>query len=132
MSSGVTLNGATSLQLGAGAQYNIAAMLAVNTAPTISSGFGTSPSIANSNGSAAFTVNVGTGGAATSGVIGLPVAANGWNCFCQDITTFSTTVFVTRQTASATNSCTVGNFNTSAAAAAWAASDILSCIALAR
>lgn len=100
--------------------------------PTISSGFGGSPSVASSNGTAAFTVNVGTGGAASSGVIGLPTASNGWVCSCNDVTTFSTTVFLTRQTASATTSCTIGNFTNAAASAAWAASDILHCIARAR
>jgi hypothetical protein len=101
-------------------------------APTISSGFGTSPSVTTNNGTAAFTVNVGTGGTASSGVIGLPTASNGWICSCQDLTTTSATVFITKQTTSATNSCTVGNFSTAAAAAAWAASDVLSCTARAR
>lgn len=108
------------------------AMLMSATAPIISSGFGTSPSIVTSNGTASFTVNVGTGGTASSGVIGLPASTNGWNCFCEDINTFSTTVFRTRQTVSAQSSCTIGNFNTSAAAAAWASGDTLVCIALAR
>lgn len=102
------------------------------TAPTISSGFGTSPSIASNNGTASFTVNVGTGGTASSGVIGLPTATNGWNCTCQDTTTFSTTVFLCRQTASSTTTATIGNFNTSAAAAAWVASDVLNVSCFAR
>jgi pectate lyase-like protein len=49
-------------------------------APTISSGFGTGASIASNNGTATFRLNVGTGGTASSGVIGLPTATNGWNC----------------------------------------------------
>jgi hypothetical protein len=85
------------------------------TAPTISSGFGTSPSIASNNFSSTFRVNVGTGGVATSGVVGLPTASNGWNCVVQDL---STNV-VTRQTASNTTTVTV------TAASAWTASDIL-------
>jgi len=94
-------------------------------APTISSGFGTSPSIAANHGTIAFTVNVGTGGSATSGVIGLPTAANGWICSANDQTTTSTTVFMTKQTASSTTSATIGNFSTSGVAAAWVASDII-------
>jgi hypothetical protein len=86
------------------------------TAPTISSGFGTSPSIASNNGTSSFRVNVGTGGVATSGVIGLPAATTGWNCFVQDMTNNT----VTRMTASTTTTATF------TAAAAWAASDILS------
>lgn len=99
-------------------------------APTISSGFGTSPSIVASNGSVAFEVNVGTGGVATSGVIGLPAATTGWNCQCSDITTPGANM--TRQTASSTSSCTVSNVAMSTgAAAAWTASDKLRCIAMA-
>jgi hypothetical protein len=94
------------------------------TAPTISSGFGTSPSV-TVGGSTSFRINVGTGGTANSGVIGLPAATNGWNCFCNDVTTASATVFLCKQTATATNSATIGNFNTAGAAAAWVASDIV-------
>jgi hypothetical protein len=93
--------------------------------PTIGSGFGTSPTILATAGTAAFQVTVGTGGVATSGVVTMPTAINGWNCSCNDITTYSTTVFACRQTASTTTSVTIGNFNSSAVAAAWAASDVL-------
>lgn len=110
---------------------NNGTLLCSSSAPTISSGFGTSPSIVSSNGTCSFQVNVGTGGTATSGVIGLPTAAHGWVCAVTDITTNSTTVFVTKQTASSTTSCTVGNFSDVAAAAAWAASDKLNVIATA-
>jgi len=98
-------------------------------APTISSGFGTSPIIANNNGSLTFTINVGTGGSAASGVIGLPSAPHGWDVNCKDITTTSSTVFLTKQTATSTTTATLGNFNTAGTAAAWAPSDILSCTA---
>lgn len=94
------------------------------TAPTISSGFGTSPSV-TAGGATAFRINVGTGGTANSGVIGLPAATNGWNCDCTDITTKSATVFLCKQTAGSTTSATVGNYDAAGAAAAWAASDIL-------
>lgn len=96
------------------------------TAPTVSSGFGTSPSITVSNGSNTFRVNVGTGGVATSGVIGLPASSTGWNCWCEDMTTRSATVAFCRQTASTTTTVTIGNFTTTGlAAGAWVASDIL-------
>jgi hypothetical protein len=84
-------------------------------APTISSGFGTSPGIVQQNGTAAFEVNVGTGGAATSGVIGLPAAKNGWSCQATDMNTN----IVTRETAFTTTSVTL------TAASAWTASDKL-------
>jgi hypothetical protein len=97
------------------------------TAPTISSGFGTSPTIPNNNGTAAFTINVGTGAVATSGVIGLPAASNGWNCYATDITaTAAHTTLETRQTASTTTTATIESQNrATGAATAWAASSIL-------
>ena len=106
-------------------------LLCSATAPTISSGFGTSPSIVANNGTCAFQVNVGTGGTASSGVIGLPTATTGWVATCTDITTADATRLITKQTASTTTSATVGNFNTSGVAAAWAASDKLNCTAMA-
>lgn len=85
-------------------------------APTISSGFGTSPSIASGQNPCTFRVNVGTGGVATSGVISFTQAApTGWNCTVQDATTND----ATRQTAFSTTTATV------TAAVAWTASDIL-------
>lgn len=95
-------------------------------APTISSGFGTSSSVVSNNGTMAFSINVGTGGTATSGVIGLPTAPHGWACFGTDITTNSTAVSQTKQTATSTTSATIGNFSDVAVATAWAASDIVS------
>lgn len=90
-------------------------------APTISSGFGTSPSIVAGSTAFAFRVNVGTGGAATSGVIGMPTAVNGWQAIVQDMTNN----VATRVTATTTNSITI------TAATAWTASDILVVIAVA-
>lgn len=103
-----TLNALTSYQ-------NNGVLLCGSAAPTISSGFGTSPSILNSNGSCTFRVDVGTGGAATSGVVGLSTASTGWNCQVTDLTNNT----VTRETASSTTTVTV------TAAAAWAAGDDL-------
>jgi hypothetical protein len=129
---GLSVNSATNVSLNGLTGLASGHVISSSTAPTISSGFGTSPSIATNNGTYSFTVNVGTGGSASSGAIGLPTATNGWNCYATDITTTSSTVFVTKQTASSTTSCTVGNFNTSGAAAAWAASDVLAVTAWAR
>jgi hypothetical protein len=47
------------------------------TAPTISSGFGTSV-ITAANGTAAFAVTINTGTGVSSGVISFPIAATGW------------------------------------------------------
>lgn len=103
-----TLQGASNIVLG----NNVTASA---TTPTISSGFGTSPSVVAGAGTWSFRVNVGTGGVATSGVVGLSTATTGWNC---QVTDTSTNV-VTRQTANTTATVTV------TAASAWAASDIL-------
>jgi hypothetical protein len=106
-------------------------MLLSKRPPSIAAGFGVSPSIAASNGSAVFFVNVGGGGTAATGTIALPVAKTGWKCSCQDTSTFSTTVFVTRQTSTTTTSCSLRNFTNTAVTAPWAANDLLSCSALA-
>lgn len=100
-------------------------------APAIAGGFGVSASVVANNGSAVFSVNVGDGGTARTGTLALPPAKTGWKCTCQDQSTFSTTVFTTRQTSSTNTSCTVGNFTNNATPAPWAAHDVLSCAALA-
>lgn len=61
-------------------------VLAVSsTAPTVTSA-GSSPSVTASNGSAAFRVNVGTGGTATTIVMAMPTATTGWSCTAVNIT----------------------------------------------
>lgn len=104
------------------------------TAPTISSGFGTSPSIASNNGTPAFTVNVGTGGTASSGVIGMPTATTGWNCHVENRTGVAANRADQRtvQTATTTTTVTVQNQTISTGAAlAWTASDVLALICFA-
>lgn len=112
---------------------NFTNLLLGSAAPTISSGFGTSPSVTNNNGTGSFRINVGTGGTATTGVIGLPTATTGWNCQATDITTQNATVDVTKQIGpGTTTTVTIGNFTSGGIAGAWTASDILavSCFAL--
>lgn len=115
--------------LNATAAFVLASLADSATAPTISSGFGTSPSIAASNGTAAFTINVGTGGAATTGVIGLPTATTGWKVDCWNTTANTATVFLTKQTGFTTTTATIGNYDAAGAAAAWTASNVLVCSA---
>lgn len=62
------------------------------TSPAISSGFCTSPTVSQANGTFAFHVNVGTGCATDTGVISLPTATNGWICDAQDTTSPGTIV----------------------------------------
>jgi hypothetical protein len=105
--------------------------LITSAAPTLLSGFGENPSLIAANGTGAFRINVGTGGTATTGVIGLPVATTGWNCFATDITTRNATVDLTKQIASTQTSATMGDFTNQGSPGAWAPSDVLavSCFA---
>lgn len=99
-----------------------------STAPTIGSGFGTSPSIVASNGTAAFTINVGTGGTASSGVVTMPAATTGWNCSVENRTGVLANVANQRtiQIATTTTSVTLENQTISTGAVlAWTASDVL-------
>jgi hypothetical protein len=97
------------------------------TTPTISSGFGTSPSVTVSNGATAFRVNVGTGGTASAGVIGVPTASVGWNCAVGNLTAHAgNRADDTVQTASTATTVSVQNQTKSTGAAvAWTASDIV-------
>lgn len=105
-------------------KLNLQSLAFSATAPTIVSGFGTSPSLFAVNGTAAFTIIVGSGGTATNGVIGLPTATGWWKCDAVDTTTASSTVFITKQIAPTQgNSAALANFNTSGAQAAWVAGD---------
>lgn len=104
-----------------------------NTAPTLSSGFGTSPVFTGK--AAAFQVNVGTGGSATGGVIAMNATAlNGWNCVVFNITALAANRVgqETVETASTTTTVTVQNQTIATGAAlAWTASDVvrLACLA---
>jgi hypothetical protein len=101
------------------------------TAPTISSGFGTSPTVPKGTSSFAFQVNVGTGGTANSGVVAFPVAApNGYSCTVTDTTTPASFIVASLPTSATT--ATWNNYSrTTGLLTAWTASDILtaSCFA---
>lgn len=102
-------------------------LLCSATAPTVT-GFGTSPSVPNANGTCAFTIDVGTGGTASTGSVTLPAATTGWVLSCYDVTTPAS--FITSQTGGTTTTATVTNYSrTTGAAIAWTASDILRCSA---
>ena len=103
-------------------------LVASTTLPTISSGFGTSPTITASN-TFCFKIVVGTGGAA-SGTITLPTAPNGWMAFAADVTNGST-LFL-QLTGSTATSVTFTSYSvTTGAAANMSAGDVVlvNCIA---
>jgi len=114
-----------SLRSAGGFNWQVVASLPVSTAPTISSGFGTGASRTVSNGPLSFNINVGTGGAASTGVIGLPTASTGWTCSVTDITSKSAAVSSTQMTASTTNTATIGNFTDISTSGPWNAGDNL-------
>jgi hypothetical protein len=109
------------------------ALLASGAAPTISSGFAASgTTLTPNNGTAAFVITVGATTPGSSGVIGLPTATNGWNCYVTDITGAAAHVGLhTVQTGSTTTSATVESQNAAGVATAWAGNSILrvSCFA---
>lgn len=101
-----------------------------STAPTIQSGFGTSPSVISSNGSSTYQINVGAGGTASSGVVTMPTATTGWNCNVDPVSApqAAATMYSVPTTAS---SVTITNYTQSTGVAlAWPASMVIavSCI----
>jgi len=103
-------------------------LIATTTLPTISSGFGTSPTISAVN-TFVFKIVVGTGGAA-NGTITLPTATNGWLAFAADVTSGST-LFL-QLTGSTTTSVTFTSFSvTTGAASPMSAGDVILVNALA-
>ncbi len=101
------------------------------TAPTLSAGFGASPSVVAATGSVAFSINVGTGGTASTGTIAFPASNNtGWIVIVQNTTTPG--VMVTRQTGGSATTAVITNYaQATGLATPWTASDILLCVAIA-
>ena len=94
--------------------------------PTISSGFGTSPSVVNGYDTQGFTLNVGTGGTASSGVIAMnSTAAHGWGCTINNLSSTSAAVSYTKVTGTSTTTVTIGNFSDVSAPGPWNAGDVL-------
>jgi hypothetical protein len=102
------------------------------TAPTVSSGFGTSPAITGT--AASFRIDVGTGGSATAGVLTMPAATTGWNCHVENLTATTANAMDQRtvQLGSTTTTVSIENQTISTGAAlAWTANDIVggTCVA---
>jgi hypothetical protein len=94
------------------------------TAPTISAGFCTSPTIPSNNGTAAFTINVGTACVGSTGTLTMPTSTTAWVCQFHDVTTpASNTV---EQTGGSSTSVTLTNYSrTTRVAAAFTSSDVI-------
>lgn len=92
--------------------------------PTISSGFGTGAALSATPQASSFSINVGTGGTVSTGVIGLPTAPHGWSCTTNDVTTPAGNDTV--QTGSSTTTASLTNYSrTAGTATAWTASDVI-------
>ena len=104
---------------------NVNNLLVSSYAPTIISGCGGTATISANNGPAAFRVTIGSTPSASC-VIGLPTAANGWNCYVSDTTTSSTSVFLQKMTTSTASSATLTNYNSAATATTYPVNDVLS------
>lgn len=95
-----------------------------STPPTISAGFCTSPSIPNANGTAAFTINVGSACAGSTGTLAMPTAPTGWVCDFHDVTTPASNIV--EQTGGATNTVTLTNYvRTTGVAGNFTSSDVI-------
>ena len=105
-------------------------LLDSSTAPTVLAAGcgGSAASIPNANGTASFTVNVGTSNAGSC-TITMPAAAHGWNCSATDQTTISTTVANTRCVTGGTTTITLANYSDVAGAHDWTDSDVIGVIA---
>ncbi len=98
-------------------------LAASGTAPTVTSGFGSSTgSIGTVNGTWHFDVNTNVGG--TSGVVGLPTATTAWNCFANSKN--NPTTIAVHQTGFGTASATFAPYTLSGVLSAWVASDVIS------
>lgn len=94
-------------------------------APTISSGFGTSPVI-DAGYPTSFIVTIGTGGTASTGVVGLPTAAVGWVCQVENLDNPVPTTSLTAASAYSTSSVTLTNYTIATGVAlAWPAGNHL-------
>lgn len=104
------------------------------TGPSAPSSCGTSPAVTTANGSAAFVITGGTGGAATGCTLTMTAAATGWVCTINNITATAAhrADRETRQTASTTTSITFEyQIVSTGAATAFTASDVFRGICMA-
>lgn len=88
----VLTNGATVATFSTTGKLSVTSIADINnnlivssTAPSIASGFGTSPACTVCNNTAAFQITTGTGGTSYQGQLTMPSASNGWACTATEI-----------------------------------------------
>ena len=91
--------------------------------PAVASGFGTGATVVTGT-TDAFTINVGTGGTANTGIITMPASVNGWTCAAINSINPSTSNTIAVPTSA--TSITLQNYSrTAGTLTAWAASDVI-------
>lgn len=112
------------------AAYQVNGVLLASVTAPVATTFCTSPSVPASNGTAAFTINVGTACASSVGTITLPTATTGWIVDCHNVTAPATNIV--EQTGGTGTTATVTNYvRTTGVAGNWTDSNVLRCTALA-
>jgi hypothetical protein len=116
----------TSLSLNKDISLASSALLVSQGAPVVASGFNTG-TVSGNNGTASFFVTVGTAAGTSTGVLTMPGAANGWNCFASN----QTRADFIAETANTANSVTLTNYGVAFGATNFTNSDviIISCMA---
>jgi hypothetical protein len=115
--------GSTTASTGKFTSLSMTNLVMSTTAPTATT-FCTSPSIVANNGTAAFTINVGTSCATSTGTITMPAATTGWVCDFHDVTTPAS--YKPEQTGGTTTTVTLTNYSrTTGVAANWVASSVI-------
>jgi len=95
-------------------------------APSIASGFAASGStISTPGGTFHFSVTVGSTTPGSTGTLTMPTAPTGWDCTANDITTTSTSVFLTKQTGGSATTVVLTNYSNLSVATAWAGGDVI-------
>ena len=113
----------STLSVKGGAGFILTNRLSSSTAPTATT-FCTSPSIPNNNGTAAFTINVGTACGTSTGTITLPAATTGWVCHFVNVT--APAANIPSQTGGTTTTVTLTNYaRTTGLAANWTDGNII-------
>ena len=111
----------------AATNYRVAAKpVILGTAPTLASGGCTSPTAVTANGTARFSVGVGTSCSGSQPLVfTLPAATTGWNCYAQNSSNAATSV-AAQSSAISTTSVTITSYSrTTGLAQAWTDSDVV-------
>lgn len=100
-------------------------LLVSQSAPSIQTGFCTSPTLTNASGTAAFEITIGTGCAASTGTLNMPTASTGWVCHIVNYTNPTGNAPAQTNTLLPSNVIFTNFSRTTGAATNWTAGDVL-------